>query len=47
MGSFEKIEMKDMDQCEAQGADYLASNRLGDDKPHHAWQKQFECFKGK
>ena len=35
-----------MEQCEAQGAAYVASERLGTDKKTF-WMKQFECFKGK
>ncbi len=42
--TLEKIEMKDMEQCEEQGAAFLASKRIG---IRHQNEKGFECLKGK
>ena len=41
--SFEKVEMKDMNQCEEQGAVYLSSKKIG--RRHN--EKGFVCLEGK
>ena len=41
--TFEKVEMKDMDQCEEQGAIFLASKKIG--RRHN--EKGFVCLEGK
>lgn len=41
--SFEKVEMKDMDQCEEQGAVYLSSKTIG----RRQNEKGFVCLEGK
>ena len=47
-GSFgitlEKLEMESMDQCEEQGAIFLASERMGKDRDRYTG---FECLEGK
>ncbi len=43
-GSFEKIEMENMNQCELSGAKLLASERLSSSKN---FALGFECVKGK
>ncbi len=40
----EKIEMESMEQCETQGATYIASKRLG---VRYAKGVGFECLEGK
>ena len=41
--TFEKIPITSMDQCEEQGALYLASSRLSKNR----YRFGFECFEGK
>ena len=41
---FEKIEMESMEQCEIQGAMYVASKRLGE---RYSIGVGFECLEGK
>jgi hypothetical protein len=43
--TMEKIEMKDMDQCEEQGAVFISSKRLG--KSREKNYSGFECLEGK
>ena len=40
----EKLEMSDMDQCEEQGAIFIASERMGKDRGMFSG---FECLEGK
>ena len=40
----EKLEMKDMDQCEEQGAIFIASERMGKERDKYIG---FECLEGK
>ena len=40
----EKLEMRDMDQCEEQGAVFMASERMGRDRGKYVG---FECLEGK
>ena len=40
----EKLEMKDMDQCEEQGAIFIASERMGEKRGRYIG---FECLEGK
>ena len=40
----EKIEMKNMEQCEEQGAIFIASKRMGQGRGKHVG---FECLEGK
>ena len=42
--TLEKIEMESMEQCEIQGAIYIASKRLGE---RYARGVGFECLEGK
>ena len=40
----EKLEMEDMDQCEEQGAIFVASERMGKERGKYVG---FECLEGK
>lgn len=40
----EKLEMKDMEQCEEQGAVFIASERMGKNRGKYVG---FECLEGK
>ena len=40
----EKLEMRDMDQCEEQGAVFMASERMGRDRGKYVG---FECLEAK
>ena len=45
--ALEKIEMRDMDQCQEQGALWISSNTIGGRNSHTVKMTGFECIEGK